>query len=118
MGHTSSSGGLGETSHRVGPGGEGSISGPIDPIRVDCNPNAKPATVHAIGIIKLGSTPVIVVFQATQAGFTLYVPPSLTTKQHFFIDTGPCGRHDLIDRGPCLWIGDGGRNDEHGPGER
>ena len=26
------------------------VSGPIDPIRVDCNPNAKPATVHAVGL--------------------------------------------------------------------
>jgi hypothetical protein len=32
---------------------------------------------------------VIVVFQATQAGFTLYVPPSLTTKQHFFMIPDP-----------------------------
>jgi hypothetical protein len=68
---------------------DGALSGPIDPIRVDCNPNAKPATVHAIGLIKAGTTPVVLVFQATATGFTAYVVPTTTTKQHFYITTDP-----------------------------
>jgi hypothetical protein len=68
---------------------DGPLSGPIDPIRVDCNPNATPARVHAVGLMKLGSTQVIVVFQATAAGFTLFVPPGATTKQHFFMTSDP-----------------------------
>jgi hypothetical protein len=68
---------------------EGALAGPIDPIRVDCNPNAKPATVHAIGLIKVGTTPVVLVFQATATGFTAFVVPTTTTKQHFFMTTDP-----------------------------
>ncbi len=77
---------------------EGAVSGPIDPVRVDCNPNAKPARVHAIGVIKVGATPVLLVFQATATGFTTYIVT--TTKQHFFMATdstaatiSPTGAH-------------------------
>jgi hypothetical protein len=69
--------------------GEGPISGPIDPIRVDCNPNAKPATVHAIGLIKVASAEAVVVFQATANGYTAYVVATLTTVQHFFMTSDP-----------------------------
>jgi hypothetical protein len=68
---------------------EGALSGPIDPVRVDCNPHATPATVHATGIIKLGTMPVILVFQATGTGFTAFVPPTTTSTQHFFMTTDP-----------------------------
>ena len=65
------------------------MSGPIDPVRVDCNPNAKPAYVHAVGVIKVGSTPVLLVFQANATGFTAFVVPTTTTTQHFFTNTDP-----------------------------
>jgi hypothetical protein len=68
---------------------EGGISGPIDPIRVDCNPNAKPASVHAVGVIRIGSVSTMLVFQATATGFTAYVGSTATTKQHFFLTTDP-----------------------------
>jgi hypothetical protein len=68
---------------------EGALSGLIDPIRVDCNPNAKPATVHAIGLVKVGTTPVVLVLQATAAGFSAFVVPTATTKQHFFTTSDP-----------------------------
>jgi hypothetical protein len=68
---------------------EGAVSGPIDQVRVDCNPNAKPSYVHAIGIIWVGSTPVLLVFQANASGFTAFVVPTTTTKQHFFTNTDP-----------------------------
>ena len=68
---------------------EGAVSGPIDPVRVDCNPNAKPAYVHAVGVIKVGSTPVLLVFQANATGFTAFVVPTTTTTQHFFTNTDP-----------------------------
>lgn len=65
------------------------ISGPIDPIRVDCNPNAKPASVHAVGVIKVGPTPALIVFQATANGFTAYIVATVTTLQHFYTTTDP-----------------------------
>jgi len=68
---------------------DGAFSGPIDPIRVDCNPNAKPATVHAVGVIHIGANPTVIVFQATAAGFTAFVVPTATTKQHFYVTTDP-----------------------------
>jgi hypothetical protein len=68
---------------------EGAVSGPIDPVRVDCDPNAKPPYVHAIGIIKVGSTPVLTVFQANPSGFSVFVAPTATTPQHFFISNDP-----------------------------
>lgn len=79
---------------------DGAVSGPVDPIRVDCNPNATPATVHAVGVIKVGATPILLVFQATSAGFTAFLAPTTTTKQHFFMTTdraaatiSPTGAH-------------------------
>jgi hypothetical protein len=68
---------------------EGTVSGPIDPIRVDCNPNANPARVHAIGLIKVGATPVLLVFQASATGFTAFIAPTATIKNHFFTTTDP-----------------------------
>ena len=68
---------------------DGAPSGPIDPIRVDCNPNAKPASVHAVGIVGLGSVRDIIVFQATATGFTAFLPPTASTKQHFFMTSDP-----------------------------
>jgi len=68
---------------------EGAVTGPMDPVRVDCDPNAKPPYVHAIGIIKVGSTPVLTVFQANPTGFSVFVAPTATTPQHFFTNTDP-----------------------------
>jgi hypothetical protein len=83
-----------------GTSADGALSGPIDPVRVDCNPHATPPSVHAIGVIKLGSMRVILVFQATTAGFTAFVPPTTTSRQHFFMTTdatsaaiSPTGAH-------------------------
>jgi hypothetical protein len=68
---------------------EGPVTGPIDPIRVDCNPDAKPASIHAVGLIKVVSRTAEVVFQATTDGFTAYILPTLITNQHFFMTTDP-----------------------------
>jgi len=73
----------------TGNAAELAVSGPIDPIRVDCNPNAKPATVHAVGILNVGSRPVVIVFQATATGFTTFLAPTVTTLQHFYTNTDP-----------------------------
>jgi hypothetical protein len=73
----------------AGTAAQGAVTGPIDPVRVDCDPNAKPPYVHAVGIIKLGSTPVVTVFQANPTGFSVFVAPTATTPQHFFINNDP-----------------------------
>ena len=68
---------------------EGPLNGPIDPIRVECNPHAQPPQVRAVGLTMLGSTKVLVILQATGAGFTVFVVPTAATKQHFFASTDP-----------------------------
>ena len=73
----------------TGTAAEGPIAGPIDPIRVDCNPNAKPASVHAVGLLKVVDRTAQVVFQATTNGFTAYILPTEITNQHFFMTTDP-----------------------------
>jgi hypothetical protein len=73
----------------TGTAAEGPITGPIDPIRVDCNPNAKPASVHAVGLFKLVDRTAEVIFQATTNGFTAFILPTEITNQHFFTNTDP-----------------------------
>jgi hypothetical protein len=68
---------------------EGPVTGPIDPIRVDCNPNAKPASVHAVGLFKVVDRTAEVIFQATTNGFSAFILPTEITNQHFFTNTDP-----------------------------
>jgi hypothetical protein len=68
---------------------EGALSGPIDPVRVECAPNAQPPTVHISGLMKIGATPVLVILQGSTTVFSLFTPPTLTTKQHSFLTNAP-----------------------------
>ena len=68
---------------------EGAISGPVDPVRVDCSPNTKPPTVHAIGLIKVGTTIMHFVFAGSATGFTAYVVGATTVGAHFYTSTDP-----------------------------
>jgi hypothetical protein len=73
----------------TGTAAEGPITGPIDPIQVACNPNAKPASVHAVGLLKVVDRTAEVVFQATASGFTALIQRTEITNQHYFASTDP-----------------------------
>ena len=68
---------------------EGVLNGPLGPVRVECLPHAQPPDVRAVGLTMIGSTRVLVIFQASPSGFTAYIPPTTTTKQHFFGPSDP-----------------------------